>query len=214
MSLTLQLAPLADVPGVRYVWDADTDILSAAVDAAARPDDVHPGVREPHAGRGYGLDGSATAAAGPPLGLSDEADRRPASTQAAPSVANGAIEVEGKDGSWLSLELVRGRIAGVQVAVWPTVRRRPALTPPTAPACAAYAVSDRATRADRPVALELSARVAAETDGSERVFHFVFGPPRATERARIARDIVLEVDERRRLAGLWLLNVPPFPHDT
>jgi hypothetical protein len=119
--------------------------------------------------------------------------------------------VEGRDGSWLSLELVHGRIAGVQVAVWPTVRRRAALTPPVAPTCAAYAVDGRATAADRPVALELSARVAAETDGSERVFHFLFGPPRAAARARIARDIVLEIDERQRLAGLWLLNVPPFP---
>ena len=212
MSLTLQLAPLADVPGVRYVWDPDTDILSAAVDAATGPDDGHAAVHEPHGGRGYAAD--ATPGTGPSSEAPGAADRVPASAGAGVSTANGAIEVEGKDGSWLSFELVGGRIAGVQVAVWPTVRRRSALTPPTAPSCAAFAVSGREVRADRPVALELSARVAAETDGSERVFHFVFGPPRATERARIARDIVLEVDERRRLAGLWLLNVPPFPHDT
>ena len=202
MALTVQLAPLADVPDVRYLWDPDTDILSAAVDAPASLADVPLAVREALAG------GAAYDA--------DDARPRhdgPSADAAVPGVC-GAIEVEGTDGSWLSLELVRGRIASVQVAVWPTVRRRAALTPPSAPTCAAYAVSRREAVADRPVALELSARVAAETDGSERVFHFVFGPPRATERARIARDIVLEVDERRRLAGLWLLNVPPFPHDT
>jgi hypothetical protein len=206
MALTVQLAPLADVPSVRYQWDPDTDILSAEVDAPAGLADAHQAVREALGGRAaYHADDAARAPGG-------VADAPPAG--AGVVGVSGAIEVEGKDGSWLSLELVDGRIGGVQVAVWPTVRRRAALTPPTAPACAAYAVSGAGAGADRPVALELSARVAAETDRSERVFHFVFGPPRATERARIARDIVLEVDERRRLAGLWLLNVPPFPHDT
>jgi hypothetical protein len=28
---------------------------------------------------------------------------------------------------------------------------------------------------------------------------------------RFARDLLLELDERDRIAGLWLLNVPPFP---
>ena len=131
------------------------------------------------------------------------------------AVTNGAIEVEGTDGSWLTLEIVRGRIGGVQVAVWPTVHRRAALSPPPAPPCAAFAqaADDAPARPAGPVSLELSARVAVETDGAERSFHFVIGPPRATESARIADDLVLELDSRRRLAGLWLLNVPPFPQD-
>ena len=207
MSLTVQLAPLADVPDVRYQWDPDTDILSAVVDASAPPDagGERQAVRE-------ALDAYTVRDAGAPA-LAD-APPRPTSGAADDVGPSGAIEVEGTDGSWLSLELVRGRIAGVQVAVWPTVRRRSALAAPPAPPCAAFASGGRPTATDRPVALELSARVAAETDGAERVFHFLFGPPRAAERARIARDIVLEVDARQRLAGLWLLNVPPFPHDT
>ena len=28
-----------------------------------------------------------------------------------------------------------------------------------------------------------------------------------------ARDLLLELDDRDRIAGLWLLNVPPFPED-
>jgi hypothetical protein len=89
------------------------------------------------------------------------------------------------------------------------VRRCSGLTPPDAPARAAFAVG---TTLAGTVTHELSARVAAETAATRRVFHFRFGPPRAAEQARIARDVVLEVDEHRRLAGLWLLNVPPFPH--
>ena len=206
MSLTVQLAPLADVPDVRYQWDPDTDILSAVVDASAPPDAgfERQAVRE-------ALDACAVREDAP-VAL---ASRPPAAGPVVDDVGpSGAIEVEGTDGSWLSLEIVRGRIAGVQVAVWPTVRRRSALAAPPAPPCAAFASGRRPSPTDRPVALELSARVAAETDRTERVFHFLFGPPRATERARIARDIVLEVDARQRLAGLWLLNVPPFPHDT
>jgi hypothetical protein len=28
---------------------------------------------------------------------------------------------------------------------------------------------------------------------------------------RLARDLMLDVDASNHLAGLWLLNVPPFP---
>jgi len=185
--LTVQLAPTADVPAVRYRWDADTDILSAECDGEPCPDGAGPAaVRE-------------GAAVLPPPGAAE----------------SGAIEVEGDDGSWLSLEVVRGRIAGVQVAVWPTVRRRRTLEAPGAPPCAAFAIAGRGARpaADAPVALEVSGSVAAETDAQERTFHFRFGPPRETERARIARDVVLEIDRRQRLAGLWLTNVPPLAPD-
>ncbi len=185
--LTVQLAPTTDVPAVRYRWDADTDILSAECEGAAGPRaDLPAAVRE-----GAGVL--------PPPG----------------AVSSGAIEVAGEDGSWLSLEVVRGRIAGVQVAVWPTVRRRRTLEAPGAPPCAAFAIGGRrrAAPADAPVALEVSGSVAAETDAQERTFHFRFGPPRETERARIARDLVLEIDRRQRLAGLWLTNVPPLAPD-
>lgn len=178
--LTVHLAPATDLPAVRYRWDADTDILSVECEAPADAAVALPAVRE-----GAGIE--------PPPG----------------AARSGAIEVEGDDGSWLSLEVVRGRIAGVQVAVWPTVRRRRTLDAPGAPPCAAFAVGGRGA-GDAPVALEVSGSVAAETDAQERTFHFRFGPPRETERARIARDVVLEIDRRRRLAGLWLTNVPPF----
>ena len=137
--------------------------------------------------------------------------REPAPAVVPPGAATtGTIAVEGADGSWLSLDVVRGRIAGVQVAVWPTVRRRATLDAPGAPPCLAFAMGGAA--GDAPVALEVSGSVAADTDAAGRTFHFRFGTGRAAARARIARDVVLELDARRRLAGLWLTNVPPFPH--
>jgi hypothetical protein len=28
---------------------------------------------------------------------------------------------------------------------------------------------------------------------------------------RVGRDLLLDVDPQSRIAGVWLLNVPPFP---
>ena len=49
--------------------------------------------------------------------------------------ASGAVEVEGKDGSWLTFDLTSGRIHGVEVAVWPTVQKHSTLTPPARRDC-------------------------------------------------------------------------------
>ena len=54
-------------------------------------------------------------------------------------------------------------------------------------------------------------RSAAESDRAERTIHFRVGPRRPARAVRIARDVLLDVDARERIAGVWLLNVPPFP---
>src|SRR5438045_679869 len=43
---------------------------------------------------------------------------------------SGSVELEAPDGSWLILDVVKGRIAGVEVAVWPDVHKRSTLAPP------------------------------------------------------------------------------------
>ena len=35
----------------------------------------------------------------------------------------------------------------------------------------------------------------------------------AARTVRIARNVLLDLDEHEVLSGLWLLNVPPFPAD-
>src|SRR6476646_9127304 len=44
------------------------------------------------------------------------------------------VELQGHDGSWLILDVRGGRIRGVEVAVWPDVRKMPKLAPPQAEA--------------------------------------------------------------------------------
>jgi hypothetical protein len=123
---------------------------------------------------------------------------------------SGAVELEGKDGSWLILDIASGRITGVEVAVWPDVHKRPALAPPAAIEDARVAVPVR--RSEGGVAsLEINTHLIAEADNLERVIHFRLGATRETRTVRLGRDLLLDLDTQNRIAGLWLLNVPPFP---
>jgi hypothetical protein len=122
--------------------------------------------------------------------------------------ASGSVEIEGSDGSWLILDLNAGCIHGVEVAVWPEVRKRPSLAPPGELTDGRVMVGSN----DNGIAsIEMNTALAAEADDSERTIHFRLGPSRQTKTVRIARDILIDVDGRDRIAGVWLLGVPPFP---
>ena len=120
-----------------------------------------------------------------------------------------SVDVEGSDGSWLILDVTDDRIRGVEVAVWPTVRKLADLKPPSV----IESVLVRVGRDGAPgvSAVEVDTPVAAESDDDERTIHFRLGPGRQVRTVRIARDMLLDIDTRDRLAGVWLLDVPPFP---
>ncbi|MDQ3996119.1 MAG: hypothetical protein M3303_03785 [Gemmatimonadota bacterium] len=123
---------------------------------------------------------------------------------------SGAVELEGKDGSWLILDIASGRISGVEVAVWPNVQKRPVLAPPAAIEDARVVVPVR--RSEGGVAsVEINTHLVAEADNLEQVIHFRLGPARETRTVRLGRDLLIDLDRQSRIAGLWLLNVPPFP---
>jgi hypothetical protein len=127
--------------------------------------------------------------------------------------ANGrslSVDVEGADGSWIILDVSDERIRGVEVAVWPTVRKRADLKPPDELESVHVKVGRNAMEAPVP-AVEVDTPVAAESDDAERIIHFRLGPGRQVRTVRIARDMLLDIDTRDRLAGVWLLDVPPFP---
>ena len=125
---------------------------------------------------------------------------------------SGSVGVEGSDGSWLVFDVASGRIQHVEIAVWPQVRKRSSLTPPAQVEDARVTVPLRQSQPN-VASLEVDTRLMAEADGAERNFHFHFGKPRETRAVRIARDVLLDIDGRDRIAGVWLLNVPPFPAD-
>ena len=122
---------------------------------------------------------------------------------------SGSVELEGSDGSWLILDVNGGRIHGVEVAVWPEVQMRGALKPPANVEEGRVLLPARRSQRDL-ASLEVETALRAEADSDETVFHFTLGKTRQTRAIRLARDLLLEVDSANNLAGLWLLNVPPF----
>ena len=123
---------------------------------------------------------------------------------------SGSIEMEGDDGSWVIFDVQAGDIAGVEVAVWPDVRKVRSLAPPPDAIPGRVIIPVRDPQAGT-AALELDTRLAADADTDERNFHFRFGIARPARAVRFAQDLVLDLDARDGIAGVWLLNVPPFP---
>ena len=123
---------------------------------------------------------------------------------------SGSVGLEGNDGSWVILDLAAGRIAGVEVAVWPDVRQLPALSVPTQIEDVQVVVPVTKTKAD-VASLEVDTHLVAEADAGQRNFHFRLGAPRGARTVRVARDLLFDVDDKNRISGLWLLNVPPCP---
>ncbi|HEV7992285.1 MAG TPA: hypothetical protein VGP25_10715 [Gemmatimonadaceae bacterium] len=122
---------------------------------------------------------------------------------------SGSVELEGSDGSWLILDVAGGNIDGVEVAVWPDVQKRRALAPPVCEDARVVVPSSGAVGAVS--SLEVETRLLAESDDAERVIHFRVGVQRDVRTVRVGRDLLLDVDPQSRIAGVWLLNVPPFP---
>ena len=123
---------------------------------------------------------------------------------------SGTVGLEGSDGAWVNLDVTGGRIHGVEIAVWPDVRTVPTLAPPARIEEARVTVP--ANQAKPGLAsIEVDTALEAVTDPTERTIHFTFGAARAARTLRLASDILLDVDQRGEIAGLWLLNVPPFP---
>lgn len=123
---------------------------------------------------------------------------------------SGSVELEGADGSWLILDVSAGRINGVEVAVWPEIHKRTSLVPPGSVEDGTVLVPSRRSQPD-VASLEVETRLLAEADEAERVFHFTLGKRQKTRTVRFARDLLMDLDGSNNLAGLWLLNVPPFP---
>ena len=123
---------------------------------------------------------------------------------------SGSVGLEGTDGSWLILDVAAGRINGVEVAVWPDVRRLASLSFPTHVEDAQVVLPVSETKAD-VASLEVDTHLVAEADATQRNFHFRLGAPRGARTVRVARDLLFDVDDKNRISGLWLLNVPPSP---
>ena len=123
---------------------------------------------------------------------------------------SGSVDIQGADGAWLMLEFVSGRMAAIEVAVWPDVKIVEQLAPPTGAGSVRLRVPSRRSQPG-VAAVEVESAIRAVADRAEQTIHFRIGPQRPARALRVGRDLLVEVDGRSRIAGLWLLNVPSFP---
>lgn len=123
---------------------------------------------------------------------------------------SGSVGLEGSDGSWVILDVSSGRISGVEIAVWPEVRPLPALKAPANVEDIHVTIPSRRSQPNI-ASMEMATTLVAESDNAQRNFHFRLGRPKLSRTIRLARDVLLDVDDRSQISGVWLLNVPPSP---
>lgn len=122
----------------------------------------------------------------------------------------GSIDIQGEDGAWITFELTDGRLGAVEVAVWPDVKTLKSLEPPKKTTPARIRIPNRISQPGL-AAVEVDTAITAVADEAEQTIHFRMGAKRSSTALRVARDLVIEVDARSRIAGFWLLNVPHSP---
>jgi hypothetical protein len=124
----------------------------------------------------------------------------------------GSVELEGTDGSFILLDVSGGAIRGVEVVVWPDVRTVGSLAPPEIAREADVVLPGRRSQ-PAVAAVEVDTPLTIETNAAESVFRVRIGPSRKAVAVRVAEGLLVELDDREELAGLWLVGVPPFPHE-
>jgi len=125
---------------------------------------------------------------------------------------NGTVDLEGGDGSFVVIDVAGGALRGVDVVTWPDdVRTVAALVPPEASKQGQVTFPQRRSQPD-VAAVELDTALTVDKNQAESVFHIRVGGKRAATVVRVADHMLVEVDKQSRIAGLWLLEVPPFPN--
>jgi hypothetical protein len=125
---------------------------------------------------------------------------------------NGTVDLEGGDGSFVVIDVAGGSLRGLDVVTWPEdVRTMPSLAPPDANKQGQLTFPDRRSQA-AVEAVELDTALTVDKNQSESVFHIRVGRQRPSTIVRVADHLLVEVDKQSRIAGLWLLEVPPFPN--
>jgi hypothetical protein len=125
---------------------------------------------------------------------------------------DGSVDLEGNDGSFVLLDVAGGLLRGLDVVTWPDdIRTVDALAAPTAAEEARVLFPSRRSQ-PAVAAVEVDTALTVEKNAAESVIHIRVGRTRPVSVVRVADLLLVEVDKQSRLAGLWLLEVPPFPN--
>jgi hypothetical protein len=125
---------------------------------------------------------------------------------------NGTVDLEGGDGSFVVIDVAGGALRGVDVVTWPDdVRTVESLAAPEPSKEGQVTFPNQRSQPD-VAAVELDTSLTVDKNDAESVFHIRVGQKRATTVVRVADHMLVEIDKQHRIAGLWLLEVPPFPN--
>jgi hypothetical protein len=125
---------------------------------------------------------------------------------------NGTVDLEGGDGSFVVIDVASGCLRGVDIVTWPDdIRTRASLAIPE-PAKDARVVFPGGKSQPAVAAVEVDTALTVEKNPTESVLHVRVGRQRPATVVRVADRLLIEVDKSSRLAGLWFLDVPPFPN--
>jgi len=125
---------------------------------------------------------------------------------------NGTVDLEGSDGSFVLLDVAGGLLRGLDVVTWPDdIRTVETLAPPDSAKEARVLFPSRRSQPSI-AAVEVDTALTVDKNQTESVFHIRVGRSRPAALVRVADNLLVELDKQSRLAGLWLLDVPPFPN--
>lgn len=139
-----------------------------------------------------------------------ETDILAGSLSPAPGGPAGSLELSGHDGSVAVVDLTGGRMAGLDVVVWPEVVTVPELVVPVAVRNGTIRVMPGNGTPESLASLELDVALSARANLAEDLIHLRVGAPRPTAVVQVADHLHVEVDEGGGLAGFWLSAVPPL----
>ena len=123
---------------------------------------------------------------------------------------DGTIELNDPAGAVAVLDIADGRLAGLDIVVWPEVETARALALPSG-AASARLVLAVPRRMRGAASYEVEAPLVLRANPGETLYHLRIGEARPARTVRIADRLYVELDADDGIAGCWLADVPPFP---
>jgi hypothetical protein len=125
----------------------------------------------------------------------------------------GTVELTDDEGSIAVVDVAGGAIRGLDIVVWPEVTELDELAAPLPVRDGQVLLPPRHSQPGiASVEVDTTLQVSANT--AHDTLHLRIGTKRQVEVVRVADRLLVEVDLRHRLAGFWLLGVPPLDEVT
>jgi len=123
---------------------------------------------------------------------------------------DGTVELNDPEGAVAVLDIADGRLAGLDIVVWPEVETSRSLALPSG-AESGQLVLAAPRRMRGAASFEVEAALAIRANATETLYHLRVGEAKPARTVRIADHLYIELDADDAIAGCWLANVPPFP---